>query len=161
MTETRTTINVDKKNVDESALVGFIESLEEITGCHVDIGEYYVLKVDDPKTAAIIRTVFDGNGMKPVQDKRHEPAKVAKKGGKSGRVVKNKWQVLKGPAHVGEVMTTQQINRMIKIGELAEGTLLLSMKRGPMLVEHGCVVPAEEAPEGLAMPQPSEFIPLR
>jgi hypothetical protein len=140
-----------QENVDEGTLDNFIRALEEATGCKVKWSQVYELEVDDPKAAAILQTVFDNNGDKaparPAKANFRDPsgAKEAKsKGGKAGRVVKNKWQVISGEHHVGEELVTQKVNKMAKTGELTAGTRLIHPKLGVRFVSNGNLI---EKPE--------------
>lgn len=132
-----------QENVDEGTLDNFIRALEEATGCVIKWSQVYELEVDDPMAAAILETVFGGNGGKAQAKSRdlggakHVKSKEARaKGGKAGRVVSNKWTVLNG-LHAGEVLVTQKVNKMARSGELHAGTELSHPKLGVRFVSNG------------------------
>lgn len=130
-------IIIKQENVDDSTLDDFIQALEKATGCTIKWSTVYELEVDDPKAAAILQTVFSGNG----EVKKKKVVKEAKtKGGKAGRVVKNKWQVLNGEHHVGEELVTQQVNKMAKSGELSAGSQLIHPKLGMRFISNGKLI---------------------
>jgi hypothetical protein len=129
-------ITVRQENVDEYVLDDLILALEKATGCKIKWSTVYEVETDDPKVAAILQTVFSGNE----NNKKKPAAKETKiNGGKAGRVVKNKWNVLTG-IHAGEVLVTQKVNKMIKTGDLAPGTRLDNPKLGVRFVSNGKLI---------------------
>lgn len=139
-------IVLKQENVDEGTLDNFIRALEEATGCTVKWNQVYELEVDDPKAAAILQTVFSDNGDKALaktakaKSRDLSGAKEARaKGGRTRRVVSNKWTVLTG-LHAGEVLVTQRVNKMAARGELHAGDQLRHPKLGDRFVSNGKLI---------------------
>jgi len=55
-------IVLNANNIDKTILDEFIQALENASGCRVITETVYELTCDDAKTAAILQTVFGGNG---------------------------------------------------------------------------------------------------
>jgi hypothetical protein len=130
-------ITVRQENVDEYVLDDLIQALEKATGCKIKWSTVYEIETEDPKVAAILQTVFSGNG--DAKKPEAKAAKEAKKGGKAGRVVSNKWTVMTGPL-AGEVLVTQKVNRMAASGELHTGDQVRHPKLGDRFVSNGRLI---------------------
>lgn len=136
-----TKILINAEGIKDDVLEEAIEVLEKATDCPITWRQVYVLESESEKALKILHSLFGGSVDESAPRPPLESYKKKKlKGGKPGRVVKNKWQVLSGEHHVGEALVTQQVNKMIKSGELSAGSQLIHPKLGVRFVSNGKLI---------------------
>jgi hypothetical protein len=113
-------IILDRKNVDEEAMINLIDALEKTTGVKVIIREVFELETDDPAVAAILSTVFSGS-----QKSEKKP--------KGAKIVQIRYTVA-DKEYAGEQLSGQQMTRLLQAKLLAPGTIVNHSKRGRLIV---------------------------
>lgn len=136
-----TKILIKAEGVKDDVLEEMIRSLENATDCAIAWRQVYVLESESTKALKILHSPFGGEVEEGeiVSRKEKTLKKPRAKGGKSGRVVSNKWTVLTG-LHAGEVLITQRVNKMCARGELHAGEKLSHPKLGVRFVSNGKLI---------------------
>jgi hypothetical protein len=131
-------VTIDFKNVQEDTLTEVIIALEHARGCQIDCQQSYVLDCPDQTAAAILQTLFGGNGTQPIAtNKKVEKKKLEKKPKKVKAEKKHRtdvrYEILSGPLF-GKLLTGGALGGMLKAGNLAAGTALSHPERGKLIV---------------------------
>ena len=122
-------IEIDMNAVNQDTLVDFCNNLQELTGCHIEIKELYILEVDDPKVAAVLQTLCGGNNHRPVE------TGMKTKKEKHGKASRQKiyYTIIDGP-RAGQKLIGTSIAKVIKAGNLSVGTKVNHPKKGMLQV---------------------------
>jgi hypothetical protein len=127
-------IVLDANNFDRMILDDFIQALEKATGSHVITKAVIEVTCDDPKAAAIIQTVFGGNGQVAIarQQKEKKTENTEKPAGMKTRI-DIPYKVLDGP-QAGMKVKGGPLSRMIKAGSLGANTHLQHPDKGLFII---------------------------
>jgi hypothetical protein len=125
-------VTIDRKNVQEDTLAEVIIALEHaVPGCAIEMQEIYNLEISNATVAAILQTLFGGNG--------YSETVPAGKATKAAREKKSRndaqYEVMSGP-FVGRQLKGAGLAKMIKTGKLYDGTKLRHPTKGNLVLIH-------------------------